>query len=68
MAKDATLDDVLEAVNDGFQHMEERFQEVFTSNRRIEKIVDSWPPPSVIRELQERVFQLERHAGIKHKR
>jgi hypothetical protein len=48
-----------------FQGLEGRFQDVLESNRRIENIVDKWPPPSTINDLLVRTTTIERKLGIK---
>lgn len=60
MPEKTTLDDVLHAVNESANFTERRFQEVLGRLDRIERIVESWPPPSLIRDLLERVAVLER--------
>ena len=72
--KETTLDDVLSTVKDGFDDVDKRFTQVDNSldkmNQRldrIEKIVESWPPPSYIHDLLSRVSVIERHLNIKPK-
>ena len=68
LATQQSLEDGLSAVNDGFQNMENRFQEIQAATNRIEKIVDNWPPPNQIKELMSRVNIIEKKLKIKRQR
>ena len=74
-----SLDDVLAAVHEGFDHMEQRFiqmeqrmdQRLDRMDRRldrIEKIVDNWPPPSQIKDLLSLAGNLKRRVEALEKK
>ena len=64
--------DVLKAVNLGFDAMEEHFARVVSRldnmDERLDRmasIIDSWPPPSYIHDLLERISVVEKELKIK---
>ena len=73
--EEITNKELLEAINEGFdameqkftslkQRMEQRFSEVDKRFDRLEKIIDNWPPPSTIKDLLSWVGRLTNRVKI----